>query len=90
MEDPRQFATGRDADARDVALYRLVDRSLAAATSQESDACDREIVAMLAPMLAPDNAPKLASLFGNAPTADVYRHPQVSYKHPTEAQNVKW
>jgi hypothetical protein len=74
MEDPRQLATCGDADPRVAALYRLADRSLAAATSQESDACDREIVAVLTPMLAPDNASTLASLFANAPTPDVYRH----------------
>jgi hypothetical protein len=74
MEDPRRFATGHDVDARVVALYRLADRSLAAATSQEADACDREIGAMLGAMIAPDDAPLLASVFANAPTPDVYRH----------------
>ena len=28
--------------------------------------------------------------FYNLTTADVYRHSEVSYKHPTEAKNVKW
>ena len=74
MDDPRQFAARDDVDARAVALYRLVDRSLAAATSQDADACDREIGAALASLLAPDAGAKLASLFANAPAPDVYRY----------------
>jgi hypothetical protein len=57
-----------------VALYRLAAQALAAATSQEADACDRGIAAALAAMLAPDDAPRLAALFANVPSSDVYRH----------------
>jgi len=74
MEDPRQFATPEDADARALEVYRLVLASLGAATAQDADACDRRIAAALAAMLAPDDAPRLAALFANVPSADVYRH----------------
>jgi hypothetical protein len=73
MEDPRTFATQDDADPRAVALYRLATRSLAAATAQEADACDREIGAALSAMLVPDAGPALAALFDGAPSSEVYR-----------------
>ena len=73
MEDPRTFATQADADPRAVALYRLAARSLAAATAQEADACDREIAAALSAMLAPDAGPELAALFDGVTSSDVYR-----------------
>jgi hypothetical protein len=74
MEDPRQFATPRDAEAAAVSLYRLAEDSLGAATSQHADACDREIAAGLAAMLAPGEGASLEALFAGAPSASTYRH----------------
>src|SRR5689334_19036657 len=74
MEDPRRFATGENAEDVAVAAYRLAARSLAAPTAQEADACDREIAAVLASLLAPGCGARLAALFDDAPSADAYRY----------------
>ena len=74
MEDPRQFVTPGDADGGAVALYRLAEHSLGAATSQHADACDREIAARLAAMLAPGQGARLDALLKGAPSASTYRH----------------
>jgi hypothetical protein len=47
---------------------------MAAATTQDADGHDREIAAALASMLAPHAGSRLAALFDNAPSSDVYRH----------------
>jgi hypothetical protein len=74
MEDPRTFVTTHAGDAGALALYGLAARSLAAATSQDADACDREVAATMLTFLAPEAGPRLASLFANAPSTDVYRY----------------
>jgi len=45
-----------------------------AATSQHADACDREIAARLAAMLAPGQGARLDALLKGAPSASTYRH----------------
>jgi len=70
---PDRYPTNADFLGIEV-VGKLVDKSYEKPTAEQ----DASVKWLVAELLA----------FYKLTTADVYRHPQVSYKHPTEAKNV--
>ena len=74
LPDPRRYPRQGAAAPEAEALHALAERSLAAATAQDSDVADEAIAAMLDAMLARGDGEALAAALDSAPTLAIYRH----------------
>lgn len=72
MDDPRRFPQAAATQYAD--LYALAERSLAAATAQEAEACDAKLALALDALLLPAAGEALAALLAGAPSPSLYRH----------------